>query len=74
MPPGIPVATVAINGAKNAGILACSILSISHPLLLKKMNQFKEKMREEVKLKNLKLEEVGLDKYLKGLQRDQTRR
>ena len=74
MPPGVPVATVAINGAKNAGILACSILSISQPLLLKKMNQFKEKMREEVKLKNSKLNEVGLDKYLKGLQRDQTRR
>ena len=74
MPPGIPVATVAINGAKNAGILACSILSISQPLLLKKMNQFKEKMREEVKLKNSKLKEVGLDKYLKGLQRGQTRR
>jgi 5-(carboxyamino)imidazole ribonucleotide mutase len=74
MPPGIPVATVAINGAKNAGILACSILSISQPLLLKKMNQFKEKMREEVKLKNSKLNEIGLDKYLKGLQRDQTRR
>ena len=74
MPPGIPVATVAINGAKNAGILACSILCISQPSLLKKMNQFKEKMREEVKLKNSKLEGVGLDKYLKGLQRDQTRR
>jgi len=74
MPPGIPVATVAINGAKNAGILACSILSISQPSLLKKMNQFKEKMREEVKLKNAKLDEVGLDKYLKGLQKAQTRR
>ena len=74
MPPGIPVATVAINGAKNAGILACSILSISQPSLLKKMNQFKEKMREEVKLKNAKLDEVGLDKYLKGLQKAHTRR
>jgi len=74
MPPGIPVATVAINGAKNAGILACSILSISQPSLLKKMNQFKEKMREEVKLKNAKLDEVGLDKYLKGLHKAQTRR
>lgn len=74
MPPGVPVATVAINGAKNAGLLACSILSISQPHLLKKMNQFKEKMREEVKLKNTKLESVGLDKYLKGLQKAQTRR
>lgn len=74
MPPGVPVATVAINGAKNAGLLACSILSISRPYLLKKLNQFKEKMREEVRLKNSKLEQVGLDKYLKGLQKAQTRR
>jgi len=74
MPNGVPVATVAINGAKNAGLLACSILSISRPYLLKKLNQFKEKMREEVKLKNTKLEQVGLDKYLKGLQKAQTRR
>ena len=74
MPPGVPVATVAINGAKNAGLLACSILSISRPYLLKKLNQFKEKMREEVKLKNSKLEQLGLDKYLKGLQKAQTRR
>ncbi|MDN5845268.1 MAG: 5-(carboxyamino)imidazole ribonucleotide mutase [Candidatus Nitrosocosmicus sp.] len=74
MPPGIPVATVAINGAKNAGILACSILSISQPYLQRKMNQFKEKMKEDLKLKNAKLEEVGLDKYLKGLQKAQSRR
>lgn len=74
MPPGVPVATVAINGAKNAGILACSILSISQSHLQNKLNQFKEKMREEVKLKNKKLEEVGLDKYLKGLHKAQSRR
>jgi 5-(carboxyamino)imidazole ribonucleotide mutase len=74
MPPGVPVATVAINGAKNAGILACSILSISQSNLQNKLNQFKEKMREDIKLKNKKLEEVGLDKYLKGLQKAQSRR
>lgn len=74
MPPGVPVATVAINGAKNAGILACSMLSISQPYLQKKLNQFKEKMREDVKLKNTKLEEVGLDKYLKRLQKAHSRR
>jgi 5-(carboxyamino)imidazole ribonucleotide mutase len=74
MPPGVPVATVAINGAKNAGILACSILSISQPHLIKKLNQFKEKLREEVRLKNTKLEQVGMDKYLKGLQKAQSRR
>ena len=74
MPPGVPVATVAINGAKNAGILACSILSTSQPHLLKKLNQFKEKLSDEVKLKNTKLEQVGMDKYLKGLQKAQSRR
>jgi 5-(carboxyamino)imidazole ribonucleotide mutase len=74
MPPGVPVATVAINGAKNAGLLACSILAISRPYLLKKLNQYKEKLGEEVNIKNTKLEQVGLDKYLKGLQKAQTRR
>jgi 5-(carboxyamino)imidazole ribonucleotide mutase len=42
--------------------------------LLIKIHEFKEKMREEVKIKNTKLKEVGLDKYLKGLQKAQNRR
>ena len=58
MPNGIPVATVALNGAKNAGILAASILSISSKPLEKKLIAFKEKMKSEVleKAKALKKE------------------
>jgi 5-(carboxyamino)imidazole ribonucleotide mutase len=56
MPNGIPVATVALNGAKNAGILAASILSTSSKIIEKKLVAFKEKMRKEVvnKAKSLK--------------------
>lgn len=46
MPPGIPVATVAVDGAKNAAYLACSILSIKHPELAEKLEQFREKTRQ----------------------------
>jgi 5-(carboxyamino)imidazole ribonucleotide mutase len=48
MPNGIPVATVAINGAKNAGILAAKILGASDPALLKKLSDFMETMKEAV--------------------------
>jgi 5-(carboxyamino)imidazole ribonucleotide mutase len=48
MPPGIPVATVAINGAQNAAILAAEILATSDPELHKKMIQFKEELKSKV--------------------------
>ncbi len=48
MPGGIPVATVAIDGAKNAGLLAIRILATAHPPLLDKMKQYQESMRDEV--------------------------
>lgn len=48
MPNGIPVATVAINGAKNAGILAAKILGTSNPELLKKLSDYMETMKEAV--------------------------
>lgn len=51
MPGGIPVATVALNGAKNAGILATSILATSDEELLQKMIDYKEKLKNEVLLK-----------------------
>jgi 5-(carboxyamino)imidazole ribonucleotide mutase len=56
MPNGIPVATVALNGAKNAGILAASILSTNSKVLEKKIAAFKVKMRKEVenKVKTIK--------------------
>ena len=56
MPPGIPVATVGIDGAKNAAYLACEILSIKYPEIVKKLEDFREKTRRalEEKSKSLK--------------------
>ncbi len=48
MPPGIPVATVGINGAQNAAILAAEILAISDPLLHQKMVLFKEDLKKKI--------------------------
>lgn len=49
MPKGVPVATVAIDGAENAGILAVQILSLKYPNLREKMIAYKKKMEEDVK-------------------------
>ena len=57
MPPGIPVATVGIDGAKNAAILACEILSIKYPEFAKKLEDFREKMRKELEEKSKALKE-----------------
>lgn len=56
MPGGVPVATVAVNGAKNAGLLAVQILSTADRSLRQKMMEFKETMREEVMKKVEKVE------------------
>jgi 5-(carboxyamino)imidazole ribonucleotide mutase len=64
MPPGIPVATVAINGSKNAGILACQILGTHNNLLLDKLKKYKEEMKKQVITKANKLEEVGWKEFL----------
>ena len=52
MPSGIPVATVAIGGARNAGLLAVQILAIGDPALQKKVLAFKERLAEESRAKN----------------------
>ena len=64
MPPGIPVATVAINGAKNAGILAAQIIGTEHSNILQNVGMFKAKMSADVLAKNEKLQEKGFKKYL----------
>lgn len=48
MPPGIPVATVAIDGAKNSAYLACSILSIKYPDVAQRLGAFREKTRQKL--------------------------
>ncbi len=61
MPSGIPVATVAINGAKNAGILAAQILSVKDPELRKQLKAYKEKMAQEVEVKNQRVQEAVIE-------------
>ena len=63
MPPGIPVATVAINGALNAGILAAKILATSDAQLLEKLKAYTEKMKKDVVAKDTKLKKVGYKNY-----------
>lgn len=64
MPPGIPVATVAINGARNAGILAASIIGVGNKKILKKVSDYKKSLEKEVLKKAEKLEKIGFGKYL----------
>jgi 5-(carboxyamino)imidazole ribonucleotide mutase len=64
MPAGIPVATVAIGNAKNAGLLAVQILATAQPQLLAKVQQYRQTLSESVLAKQAKLEELGYEKYL----------
>ena len=64
MPAGVPVATVAVDGARNAGILAVQILSVADADLAAKLKEFKNKMKEGVEKKSKKLQEVGIKQYL----------
>ncbi len=64
MPSGIPCATVAIDGAKNAGILAAQILGVADPAVRQKIVEYKENMRLGVEKKDAKLQELGVDAYL----------
>ena len=64
MPPGIPVATVGINAAKNAGLLALQILATSDKDLENKLIAYKTKMADEIEIKGKKLSEIGYKKYL----------
>ncbi len=61
MPPGIPVATVGINAARNAGILAAQMLALSNPELHKRLIIFKESLKEKVVKANQDLSKVKFD-------------
>ncbi len=58
MPPGIPVATVAINGAMNAAILACQMLALADPDIALKMDRYKATLGEKIEKANRDLAEV----------------
>lgn len=64
MPNGVPVATVALNASKNAGILAAQILAHSNPMLLEKLIAYKTDLAKEVEIKYKRLESMGYEKYL----------
>lgn len=69
MPPGIPVATVAINGSKNAAILAVKILAISSKVLYKKLENYQKTLKGSVESNAQELESIGFDKYLSALKK-----
>ncbi|WP_375339375.1 5-(carboxyamino)imidazole ribonucleotide mutase [Okeania hirsuta] len=64
MPRGIPVATVAIGNAKNAGLLAIQILASHQPELLERVQKYRQTLAESVMDKQTKLEEMGYQEYL----------
>ncbi|MBW4538230.1 MAG: 5-(carboxyamino)imidazole ribonucleotide mutase [Myxacorys chilensis ATA2-1-KO14] len=67
MPAGIPVATVAIGNAKNAGLLAVQILGSHDPQLLAKVQQYRQSLANIVRDKQAKLKEIGYNQYLKNM-------
>lgn len=64
MPPGVPVAAVGMNNAKNAGILAVQMLSIHFPELGQKLKAYKSQLEAEVEAKDAKLQQLGIKGYL----------
>jgi 5-(carboxyamino)imidazole ribonucleotide mutase len=66
MPPGIPVATVAVDGARNAGLLAARILATSRPALALRLADYAARMEAEVLAKAARLDEAGPEGYLEG--------
>jgi 5-(carboxyamino)imidazole ribonucleotide mutase len=66
MPAGIPVATVAIGNARNAGLLAVQILASHDSALLSQVQQYRQRLADLVMEKQQKLDEVGYERYLEG--------
>lgn len=64
MPSGVPVATVAINGAKNAGILAAQIIGATNPEVRGRVTAFKERLARQVQEKDALLARLGVEEYL----------
>jgi len=67
MPPGIPVATVAINGAKNAGLLAAKIIGTTETLVHEKLVDYQKTLESSVLQKVAQLDEDGFKDYLKKM-------
>jgi len=63
MPPGVPVATVSVDGARNAGLLAARILALSRPELAARLGEYVARMEAEVLAKAERLESLGPEGY-----------
>ena len=70
MPRGVPVAAVAINNARNAGLLAARILGISDPEVRRRVAAYRESASQEVEAKAQALEEWGYEEYLRRMHGD----
>ncbi len=68
MPPGIPVATISIDGAKNAGLLAARILAVNDETLWQSLVEYQSNLKNEVLKKAKKLESIGYESYLEEQQ------
>ena len=69
MPNGVPVATVALNAAKNAGILAAQIIGTHQSIMLDKVVKYKQELEEEVAVKYRKLEAEGYEEYERAIKK-----
>ncbi|SET66644.1 5-(carboxyamino)imidazole ribonucleotide mutase [Lacrimispora sphenoides] len=69
MPSGVPVATVAIGGGTNAGILAAKILAVSDEALLGRLKEYSENLKNEVAEKAEKLDQIGYQEYLSQMKK-----
>ena len=69
MPRGIPVATMAINGAKNAGIFAAQIVGVKDAAVRQRVKQFKQEMAKGVEQKDEKLQRLGVKAYLAEMEK-----
>ena len=67
MPSGIPVATVAIEGGLNAGLLATQILAINNTALMNKLKSYRSELHDLVIKKDQRLKEIGGEKYLEKM-------
>jgi 5-(carboxyamino)imidazole ribonucleotide mutase len=66
MPPGVPVATLAVNGARNAGILASQIIGLKNRAIAAKVERYKQNLEGDVLSKAAKLDRLGIKKFLKS--------
>ena len=66
MPPGVPVATLAVNGARNAGIFACQILGLKNRAIAAKVERYKQNLEGDVLGRAARLDRLGIEKLIRS--------